>query len=74
MLPQTKGAKFLYDSFLKDFLKKNESKIDAALSDAKRSVSTVSGEIAAASAEITAGTLQAAASFRNSGKKENKDE
>jgi len=36
MLPQTKGAKFLYDSFLKDFLKKNESRIDAALSEAKK--------------------------------------
>lgn len=35
MLPQTKGAKFLYDSFLKDLLKKNESRIDAALNDAK---------------------------------------
>lgn len=36
MLPQTKGAKFLYDSFLKDFLKKNESRIDAAMADAKK--------------------------------------
>lgn len=36
MLPQTKGAKFLYDSFLKDFLKKNESKIDAALQEARK--------------------------------------
>jgi receptor expression-enhancing protein 5/6 len=35
MLPQTKGAKFLYDSFLKDFLKK-ESRIDAAMADAKK--------------------------------------
>ncbi|EED92461.1 hypothetical protein THAPSDRAFT_262530, partial [Thalassiosira pseudonana CCMP1335] len=34
MLPQTRGAKFLYDNFLKDFLKTNESKIDAALKDA----------------------------------------
>lgn len=74
MLPQTKGAKFLYDSFLKDFLKKNESKIDAALSDAKRTVSTVGGEIAAASAEITAGTLQAAADYSNPGQKDKKDE
>jgi receptor expression-enhancing protein 5/6 len=35
MLPQTKGAKFLYDSFLKDFLKK-ENRIDAAMADAKK--------------------------------------
>jgi receptor expression-enhancing protein 5/6 len=39
MLPQTKGAKFLYDSFLKDFLKKSsepQSRIDAAMADAKK--------------------------------------
>jgi receptor expression-enhancing protein 5/6 len=36
MLPQTKGAKFLYDAVLKDFLKKNESRIDAAMADAKK--------------------------------------
>ncbi len=35
MLPQTRGAKFLYDSFLKDFLKSKESMIDKALKDAK---------------------------------------
>jgi len=60
MLPQTKGAKFLYDSFLKDFLKKNESKIDAALEDAKRTAKTVSAEMAAATAEISAAGLKAA--------------
>ena len=42
MLPQTKGAKFLYDSFLKDFLRKSENRIDAAMADAKK-VSTLSG-------------------------------
>lgn len=41
MLPQTRGAKFLYDSFLKDFLKANESKIDGALKDAKKSADRV---------------------------------
>lgn len=41
MLPQTRGAKFLYDSFLKDFLKSNESKIDAALSNAKSAAGKV---------------------------------
>jgi len=35
MLPQTRGAKYLYDNFLKDLLKKSESKIDAVLNDAK---------------------------------------
>lgn len=35
MLPQTKGAKFLYDSVLKDFLKK-ENRIDAAMAEAKK--------------------------------------
>ena len=36
MLPQTKGSKFLYDSFLKDFLKKSESRIDAAMAESKK--------------------------------------
>ena len=35
MLPQTRGAKFLYDSFLKDFLLSTESKIDKAMNTAK---------------------------------------
>jgi len=61
MLPQTKGAKFLYDSFLKDFLKKNESKIDAALNDAKRSAATVATEVVAATAEVSSAALSAAA-------------
>mmetsp|Transcript_4021 Transcript_4021/g.8211 ORF Transcript_4021/g.8211 Transcript_4021/m.8211 type:complete len:180 (+) Transcript_4021:103-642(+) len=42
MLPQTKGAKFLYDSFLKDLLKKNESRIDAALNEAKTAANGMS--------------------------------
>ena len=44
MVPQTRGAKFLYDNFLKDFLKKNDSKIDAALNDAKTSAGKVAAE------------------------------
>lgn len=36
MLPQTKGSKFLYDSFLKDFLKKSENRIDAAVAESKK--------------------------------------
>jgi receptor expression-enhancing protein 5/6 len=44
MLPQTKGAKFLYDNFLKDFLKKNESKIDAAWNDAKKTAGKLATE------------------------------
>lgn len=63
MLPQTKGAKFLYDSFLKDFLKQNESKIDAVLNEAKKSSKTVTAEIAAATAEISAAGLKAAAEY-----------
>uniref|UniRef100_A0A6S8SFI4 Receptor expression-enhancing protein n=1 Tax=Ditylum brightwellii TaxID=49249 RepID=A0A6S8SFI4_9STRA len=65
MLPQTKGAKFLYDSFLKDFLKKNESKIDKALHDAKRSASVIASEVAAATADVTASGLSAAAEYAN---------
>lgn len=48
MLPQTRGAKLLYDSFLRDFLKKNESRIDAAFADAKKSAGNVASEFAAA--------------------------
>mmetsp|Transcript_21971 Transcript_21971/g.47720 ORF Transcript_21971/g.47720 Transcript_21971/m.47720 type:complete len:197 (+) Transcript_21971:121-711(+) len=52
MLPQTRGAKFLYDSFLKDFLKSNESKIDAALKDAKTSAGKVTAEAKKATKEV----------------------
>jgi receptor expression-enhancing protein 5/6 len=53
MLPQTKGAKFLYDSFLKDFLKKNESSIDKALADAKKATSGVASSVAGAASSAT---------------------
>ena len=43
MLPQTKGATFMYDSFLKDFLKK-QSKIDAALSEAKKQGNAIASQ------------------------------
>ena len=39
MLPQTRGAKFLYDNALKDFLKKSgdgPSRIDNAMAEAKK--------------------------------------
>jgi len=62
MLPQTKGAKFLYDSFLKDLLKKNESAIDAALDDAKKNATKIASEVSAASAEISAAGMSRAAS------------
>jgi len=49
MLPQTRGAKFLYDSFLKDFLKKSStnamSRIDTAMAEAKRSADTTASEL-----------------------------
>lgn len=60
MLPQTKGAKFLYDSFLKDFLKKNESKIDAALADAKKSANAVAADVSSAANEGVAAAVSAA--------------
>merc|ERR1712232_1322963 len=65
MLPQTKGAKYLYDSFLKDFLKKNESKIDKALSDAKKSAAVIVTEAGAAAAEITSAAAKKAAENLN---------
>lgn len=49
MLPQTKGATFMYDAFLKDFLKKNESRIDAAMNDAKKQATAIATEFASAS-------------------------
>lgn len=49
-LPQTKGASFLYHSFLKDFLKENESRIDAAMDAATRDASSIAKEAVAASA------------------------
>ncbi len=60
MLPQTRGAKFLYETFLKDFLKKNESKIDAALNEARRSASTIATEVVAATTEVAAAGLSSA--------------
>merc|ERR1712151_719568 len=57
MLPQTKGAKYLYDSFLKDFLKKNESKIDKALLNAKKSAPNVLAEATAAAKDLTGSAL-----------------
>ena len=47
-LPQTRGAKFLYDSFLKDFLKKNENRIDAAMADAKKQAGSIATEFSSA--------------------------
>jgi len=48
MLPQTRGAKFLYDSFLKDFLKKSSdpmSRIDTAMAEAKKSADATASEL-----------------------------
>jgi receptor expression-enhancing protein 5/6 len=67
MLPQTKGAKYLYDSFLKDFLKKNESKIDKALNDAQRNASAIVTEAGAATAELTNAAAKAAAESLTNG-------
>ena len=52
LFKRTRGAKFLYDSFLKDFLKSNESKIDAALKDAKSSAGKVASEAKKAASEV----------------------
>jgi receptor expression-enhancing protein 5/6 len=60
MLPQTKGAKFLYDSFLKDFLKKNESRIDAALADAKKNAGSIASELAGATNDLASAAIGSA--------------
>mmetsp|Transcript_10634 Transcript_10634/g.15561 ORF Transcript_10634/g.15561 Transcript_10634/m.15561 type:complete len:200 (-) Transcript_10634:381-980(-) len=67
MLPQTKGAKFLYDSFLKDFLKKNESKIDAALNDAKKTATNVATEMVGAASEVVGGVASEIAAKNSAG-------
>mmetsp|Transcript_16785 Transcript_16785/g.24314 ORF Transcript_16785/g.24314 Transcript_16785/m.24314 type:complete len:189 (-) Transcript_16785:76-642(-) len=64
MLPQTKGAKFLYDSFLKDFLKKNESKIDAALADATKKAGKLATEASAAASEVVGAAVTASSSSK----------
>ena len=74
MLPQTKGAKFLYDSFLKDFLKRNESKIDAALNDAKKSATAIATDVAAASADVSSAALAMTADLARQSSTEKKDE
>ena len=51
MMPQTRGAKFLYDSFLKDFLKSKESTIDAAMRGAKATVGNAATAATASVAE-----------------------
>lgn len=53
MLPQTMGARFLYETFLKNFLKKNESSIDAALKDASKTASNVGTTVTNAAAAAT---------------------
>lgn len=66
MLPQTKGAKFLYDTFLKDFLKKNEKNIDKAIENAKKSVPSVVFETVSAAKDVAGMGLSATASYANS--------
>ena len=69
MLPQTKGAKFLYDNFLKDFLKKNESKIDAAWNDAKKTTAQLATEAAAVTSDAV-GAAKAAVAGETETKKD----
>jgi len=58
MFPQTRGAKFVYDSFLKDFLKKStgtsmSTRIDEAMQDAKRASDTNTAELVNNVADLT---------------------
>ncbi|KAL3911548.1 MAG: hypothetical protein SGARI_001594 [Bacillariaceae sp.] len=49
MLPQTRGGKFLYDSFLKDLLKKvgdGPSRIDTAMAEAQKAAETTASALA----------------------------
>ena len=53
MLPQTKGATLIYDAFLKDYVKSQESKIDAAIASASKAVAKTTKDITAAIAEVS---------------------
>lgn len=44
LAPQTRGALFLYNAFVKDFLVKNRSKIEGLINDVKGSVKDISSE------------------------------
>ena len=74
MAPQTRGAKFLYDSFLKDFLKQNESRIDAAMDSAAKNASVIASEAVAAGADLTAAGVSAAAELSKKDPADKKDE
>jgi len=65
MLPQTKGAKFLYDAFLKDLLKKNESQIDTAMKAAKKKASAMAAEAAKATSDLTKEGIKKAKEFED---------
>jgi len=56
MLPQTKGAKFLYDNFLKDFLKKSESRIDSAMTEAKKAADSIADDLGGKTADLKKNT------------------
>jgi len=66
MLPQTRGAMFLYESFLRDFLKKNESKIDQAMAEAKKNAGTIASEIAGATSEIAGSVVSGSEAKKDS--------
>ncbi|EEC50900.1 predicted protein [Phaeodactylum tricornutum CCAP 1055/1] len=68
MLPQTKGAKFLYESFLKDLLKKNESKIDQALANAKKNSGSFASEFSNAASDIATSAASAVSSTQENKK------
>ena len=75
MLPQTRGAKFLYDSFLKDFLKSKESMMDRALRDAKKTTSTTTKvQVVAADANASASAAASSSSGANNVENVKKDE
>jgi hypothetical protein len=44
MHPQSRGATFLYENFIKDFFKAHEDKIDAALSKVSSTLSDTNAD------------------------------
>ena len=66
MHPSTRGAEFLYNSFLREALRKNESRIDEAIQRAGKGAHKVGGEAVKAGLDMAAqGAASASAAMHN---------
>ena len=60
MHPRTKGAEFIWNHFLRDFLKENEEKIDATLHTVSKSSGKVMEEVSSLGSELGSKTVKVA--------------